>query len=132
MKPLSKKLLLARLRNHVEVLLGTKRISKIGTGTIETFYADVARGRTARDEKVGFRSRVIVKGGDGAARKVFRDLSAVFSFAKRRGLIDRDPCDTAAVRRTDNRSERFLTLDEFKRLTKALDELEAEGANKKH
>lgn len=50
-------------------------------------------------------------GGDGAARKAVRDLSAVFSFAVRR--------------------ERFLTLDEVSRLGAAFDAFEAAGTNKK-
>jgi integrase len=62
---------------------------------------------------------------------VVRDLSAVFSFAGRNEIVARNPCDTAAVRKTDNRNERFLTLQEVTRLGAALDELEHEGVNRK-
>jgi integrase len=58
-------------------------------------------------------------------------LSAVFSFALRSEIVKRNPCETAAVRKTDNRRERFLTLEEVTRLGTAIDELEAEGANTK-
>ncbi len=75
--------------------------------------------------------RLTVRGGAGGARKVFQDLSAVFSFAKRRKLVDDNPCQTAAIRRTANQRTRALSLDELKRLGGALDELEQEGANKK-
>ncbi|WP_348841343.1 tyrosine-type recombinase/integrase [Xanthobacter sp. KR7-65] len=92
---------------------------------------DVGGGKTAKDEKAGPRVRIIVRGGDGAARKVVRDLSAVFSFAVRRGIVPVNPCDTAAVRKTDNRRERYLTLDEVARLGKAFDALEGEGVNPK-
>ncbi|UHD45823.1 site-specific integrase [Aureimonas altamirensis] len=131
MKPLTKQLTLARLRNHVVPLLGTRRAPEINPGDIERFVADVTAGKTAKDEKVGPRKRVIVRGGDGAARKVVRDLSAVFSFAQRREIVKGNPCETAAVRKTDNRRERYLTLDEVTRLGAALDELEAEGVNAK-
>lgn len=106
-------------------------MSEVNAGDIERFVRDVAAGKTNRDEKVGPRKRVIVRGGEGAARKVVRDLSAVFSFAIRREIIPRNPCETAAVRKTDNQKERFLSLDEISRLGIGLDELEAEGVNPK-
>lgn len=131
MKPRTKEYTMARLRHHVVPLLGHKRATEINAGDIERFVADVTAGKTARDEKVGPRKRIIVRGGAGAARKVVRDLSAVFSFAIRSEIIPRNPCGTAAVRKTDNQNERFLTLDEVTRLGAALDELEEEGVNSK-
>lgn len=131
MKPLTKTYTMARLRHHVIPLLGHRRASEINAGDVETFVADIAAGKTARDEKVGPRKRIIVRGGAGAARKVVRDLSAVFSFARRHEIVSGNPCDTAAVRKTDNQNERFLTLDEVTRFGQALDELQREGANLK-
>jgi integrase len=131
MKPLTKQLTIARLKNHVVPLLGHKRVSEVNAGDIERFVRDVAAGRTNRDEKVAPRKRIIVRGGVGAARKVVRDLSAVFSFAIRSEIIPRNPCETAAVRKTDNQKDRFLRLDEITRLRVGLDELEAEGVNPK-
>jgi hypothetical protein len=77
MKPLTKQFTLGRLRHHVVPLLGHKRASEINSGDIERFVSDVTAGKTARDEKVGPRKRLIVRGGAGAARKVVRDLLAV-------------------------------------------------------
>lgn len=131
MKERTKAYTLARLRHHVVPLLGKKRVTEIGAGEIERFVRDVGAGKTARDEKVGPRKRIIVRGGDGAARKVVRDLSAVFSFAARRSIVPNNPCDRAAVRKTDNRRDRYLTLDEVKRLGEAFDALEYHGANPK-
>ncbi|PZU64136.1 site-specific integrase [Sphingobium sp.] len=131
MKPLTKQLTLARLRNHVAPLLGHRRVSEVNAGDIERFVRDVTAGKTSRDEKIGPRQRIIVRGGDGAARKVVRDLSAVFSFAIRSEIVERNPCETAAVRKTDNQRERFLTLEEVKQLGTALDALEADGVNPK-
>lgn len=129
MKPLTKKNTLARLRNHVVPLLGRKRVSEVSSTDVERFVRDVTAGKTNRDEKEGPRKRVIVRGGDGAARKVVRDLSAVFSFAQRRQIIDSNPVAVASVRKTDNVRDRFLTLAEVARLGRALDELQAEGEN---
>lgn len=129
MKPLTKQYTMARLRHHVVPLLGRYRLSEISPGDIERFVRDVAAGKTARDDKIGPRRRIVVRGGEGAARKVVRDLSAVFSFARRSELVSRNPCDIAAVRKTDNQRDRYLTLDEVQAFGKALRDLEAEGAN---
>ncbi len=131
MKERTKAYTVARLRHHVCPLLGKRVAAEITSGDVERFFKDVCEGKTARRERLGPRRMVIVKGGDGAARKVFRDLSAVFSFAKRHEIIDRNPCDNAAVRKTDNQNERYLTLAEVQRLGGAVDDLEAEGANRK-
>ncbi|MDR3528687.1 MAG: integrase arm-type DNA-binding domain-containing protein [Rhizomicrobium sp.] len=131
MKPQTKQNTMARLRNHVEPLLGHKRVNGITSGDIETFVTDVTEGKTAKDEKVGPRKRVIVRGGEGAARKVVRDLSAVFSFGARHRFNAKNPVEQASVRKTDNRRERFLTLEEVSRLGEAFDKVEARGANPK-
>ncbi|WP_333605860.1 tyrosine-type recombinase/integrase [Novosphingobium sp.] len=131
MKPLTKQYTLARLRHHVVPLLGNRRVSEVNAGDIERFFRDVAAGKTARDDKIGPRKRIVVRGGEGAARKVFRDLSAVFSFARRSEIVTRNPCETAAVKKTDNHKERFLTLEEVKRFGEALRELEEDGTNRK-
>jgi integrase len=91
----------------------------------------VLAGKTAKNVKVGPRRRIIVRGGPGASRKVVRDLSAVFSFAKRSEIVERNPVENAAVRKTDGQKTRFLPLEEVGRLGRALDELEAEGTNLK-
>jgi hypothetical protein len=111
MKPLTKQYTMARLRNHVEPLLGHRRTSEITSGDIEKFVADVTAGKTARDEKVGPRKRLIVRGGEGASRKVVRDLSALFSFGRRHGFVTKNPVEGASVRKTDNRRERLWDAD---------------------
>ena len=129
MKALTKQYTLARLRHHVVPLLGNRRARDVTSGDIERFAADVAAGKTATNEKVGPRKRIIVRGGPGASRKVVRDLSAVFSFAKRSEIVERNPVENAAVRKTDDQKTRFLTLEEVSRLGSALDELERDGTN---
>lgn len=139
MKPTTKAYTLARLRHHVVRLLGKRRVTEIDEGDITTFVRDVSAGKTARDEWVvdpetGNRKRVIVRGGEGAARKVVRDLSAVYSFLKthkRKTRVTHNPVEDASVRKTDNKRTRFLSIEEVKRLGSALDAVEAAGANAK-
>ena len=124
LKERTKTYTIARLRHHVVPLLGIERVSEVNVGEIEPFFRDVATGKSASDRKIGYRKRIVVRGGGGAARKVFRDLSAVFSFAVRREIVESNPCEKAVVRKTDKRRERFLSIDEITQLGKALDELE--------
>jgi integrase len=131
MKPLTKKYTMGRLRHHVIPLLGRKRITEVSPPDIEKFCRDVSGGKTRSDAKTAPRTRIIVKGGEGAARKVVRDLSAVFSFAIHQGLLESNPVARAKVRKTDNARDRFLTLVELKRLGAAFDKIEREGANPK-
>jgi integrase len=131
MKAKTKQFTIARLRHHVVPLLGHKRVTEVTPRDIERFFRDVEAGKTAKDEKVAPRKRIIVKGGSGAARKVFRDLSAVFSFAGRDGTVAVNPCEKAVVAKTDNARTRFLTFDEVARFGAACDALEAEGVNRK-
>lgn len=131
MKARSKQYLVARLRHHVVPLLGHMKVTEVKVGHIERFFADVTNGKSAKDEKLGHRRRVIVRGGPGAARKAFRDLSAMFSFAERRGIIPANLCHKAVVQKTDGANERYLTLKELGQLGAACDALEAEGTNVK-
>lgn len=124
MKPLTARYTMARLRHHVVPMLGKQRVAELVQGDIEALARAVAKGRTAKDEKgEKARSRVIVRGGEGAARKVVRDFSAVLSFAQRRRIVAENVALTASVRKTDGRRERFLTGDEVQRLGQALDTL---------
>jgi integrase len=101
---------------------------KADSGILKRF---IPFGDCSKDEKVGPRKRLIVCGGEGAARKVVRDLSAVFSFGGRHGFVTKNPVEDASVRKTDNRRERFLTLEEVSRLGEAFDTVEKKGANPK-
>ena len=98
---------------------------------IERMVRDIAAGKTAKDVKPENSRRIIVRGGDGAARKVARDLSAMFTFAVRRGIVLSNPCENAAIRKTDNRRTRYLSIEEVRRLGAALETLQADGVNPK-
>jgi hypothetical protein len=96
MKPRTKAYTMARLRHHVIPLLGHKRVSEVDAGQVERFVRDVALGKTAKDQKIRPRVRIIVRGGEGAARKVVRDLSAVLASlcggaSSRRTRVPRPP-----------------------------------------
>jgi integrase len=90
--------------------------------------AQIATGRTQADTKRGHRARCIVRGGHGAAAKVVRDLSAMFSFAQSHRLLAQNAC-VGVRKRSDGSKERYLTVDELGRLGTALGKALANGAN---
>ena len=126
----NRRMTLARLQHHVVSLIGTKRIGDVRIGDVEQMMRDVGAGKTAKDEKIGHRQRIVVRGGIGAATRAVRDLSAVFTFAIRQSLMIFNPC-VPVRKRPDQRRIRFLTLEEMGRLGAALRALEDEGANPK-
>lgn len=128
LKAVNRKYVISRLRNHVVPLLGSRKISEVRVLDIENWMRDVRAGKTAKDERIGPRARVIVRGGPGAAAKSVRTLSAVFAFAMRRELIAVNPC-AAAKKPADSKRDRFLTVDEVRRLGVALEVLGTQGVN---
>ena len=131
MKPLTKKYTVSRIRHHVVPLLGRLKAKELSVTEVERFFRAVEAGRTASDTKVGPRCRVTVTGGNGAARKVFGDLSAMCSFAVRREIMTENPCFKANVQRTGPTKERFLSIDEIERLIAGVEALVEAGANPK-
>ena len=98
------------LRHHVQPLLGRKRITEVTKGDVEAMVEAITAGKTAKDEKIGPRRRIIVSGGEGTARKVARNLSALFGFAIHKSLATSNPVASAAINKVDGRRDRFLTL----------------------
>jgi len=118
----------SRIERHIKPLLGHRKVREITRGDVERFQRDVAVGRTAADQKTGFRGRSIVTGGRGAARLSMILLSAMFSFAIQRALRSDNPC--AGVRRyKPGKSERFLSTTELVSLGDALTAAERAGTN---
>jgi integrase len=130
LKPRNRKWMLARLAHHIVPLIGRKKISEVRAADVEQMMRDVRDGKTAKDIKTGFRARVIVRGGAGAATRAVRDLSAVYTFAMRQEWVSANPC-SLVKKPADQRRTRFLSLDEVQRLGQAMERLLADGANPK-
>jgi integrase len=122
--------MLARLQHHAVPLLGRRPLSDIRVSDIEQFGRDVKAGKTAKNEKGGPHARISVRGGEGAAARVVRDLSVVFSYAIRQEWTNYNPC-TIAKKPPEKRRTRFLTRDEMQSLGNAWSTMEANGANPK-
>jgi integrase len=117
-----------RIARHIKPLLGHRKTREVTRADVERFQRDVAAGRTAGDRKTGHRGRSIVTGGQGAARLSMILLSAIFSFALRRGLRDDNPC-AGVPRYKPGKSERYLTAAEQMSLGDALNAAQQAGTN---
>ncbi len=53
----------SNIDRHIKLLLGTKIARSLTKADVARFQADVAAGKTAKDEKTGPRGRAIVQGG---------------------------------------------------------------------
>ncbi len=118
----------SRIERHIKPLLGRKRVRAVTRADVERFMQDVAAGKTACDEKTGFRGRSIVKGGRGVAARTVGLLGAIFTFAVGRGFRGDSPA-RGVKRFQDGKNERFLSAAELARLGGALNAAEREGEN---
>jgi integrase len=94
---------------------------------VARFQADVAAGKTAKDEKTGPRGRAIVTGGPGIASRALSVLSAMMTFGQRRGIVTDNPTSDVEPFR-GQKKERFLTDIEVAILGQALVEMERDGS----
>ena len=128
----------AAIKNHIKPILGDKFVKDLKRRHIEDFFSAVAAGDTAKDEIIDGH-RVVVKGGEGAARRTIRLLGGIFTYAIGREYITENPRKGVKIGK-DNSNQRFLFGDEFRRLGEALHEAETvglpwqfnDGANAKH
>ena len=118
----------SRIERHVKPLIGHKRVRELTRADLERFMIDVARGKTAADQRTRMRGRSIVRGGKGSATRVMGMLGAILQFAVRRGYRTDNPA--RGIRRyPDKRLERFLSSEELTRLAIAFSDAEHLGIN---
>lgn len=113
-----------KLRAHIIPLLGRKGAGDITRADVENTQWKIAQGVTANDKQTKPHGRSIVRGGEGVARSAVMSLSACFSWAISRGIIDANPCQGLKKPKPRKR-ERFLTREEAIRLFTCLDDMEA-------
>lgn len=128
----------AAIENHIKPLLGHRRVKDLKRRHIEDFFSAVAAGETA-GERIIEDKRIVVRGGEGVARRTVRLLGGILTFAVGREYIVENPRRGVKIGK-DNANERYLYGDELRRLGEALREAETvglpwqfnEGAKAKH
>jgi integrase len=116
----------SRIECHIRPLLGRKRIGAVTRVDIGQFLRDVAMGKARRNVKTRKHGRSIVRGGKGAASRTVRLLGGIFSYAVRRDYLKDNPCRGVQLYK-DKKGERFLSIQEFRRLGATLRLAETEG-----
>ncbi len=111
-------------KRHIKPLLDDVIAKDVRPSDLAAWQRDVAAGKTSHDIKTGPRGRSIVKGGPSAASRGMRCLSAMFSWAIWREILETNPCSKVQKLR-DNRRERSITTEEAKKLWTVLDEAQA-------
>ena len=119
-----------RIVQHIKPLLGHIRVDHLTVAHAKKFYEDLAAGRTAKRVKTKKFGLARVTGGEGTARRTVGLLGGILAYAKERGWIDTNVAHRVK-RRPDRKVERFLNEAEVARLSQAIDDAEAAGANYK-
>jgi integrase len=130
-KPSSYKSDKSNLEHHVLPLIGNKKVSEIARSDIEFVKSSIREGKTAGRKSAKRRGRSIIKGGTGAANRVVALLSKMMACSVDWGLRPDNPA--LRIRKyPEHRSDRFLDLNEIKRLLVALRDAEAESSETPH
>jgi integrase len=114
----------SRINAHIKPLLGQLKACEVKRADIEQFKTAVVTGKTARDKKLGFRSRSIVKGGKGAITRTLGLLGAIFAWGIENGHVTTNP--VRGVRRfADTQKKALLTAEQYRALAESLSVLES-------
>ncbi len=112
----------ARLEHHVVPTIGGVKLCDLNRIHVERVRDAVAAGKTARD-KVQTKPRGFshVRGGEGVATRTVAAFSTVLGYAAERGYLPGNPA-LGVHKPKERRCERFLSTDEIKSLTTALEQ----------
>jgi len=116
-----------RIENHLRPLLGKKFVRKLTTEQVKKARREIISGKTARNEKTGWRARSIVRGGEGAARQSMRILAAIYSWGQKEGLVDHNPARHINNGGDGERDVVMRNADDYRRLFETLDAMENDG-----
>lgn len=110
---------------HVRPLLGRRLARDLTRLDVAKFQLDVSQGKTARNEKTGYRKRSRVTGGKRVAALAVVTLGAAYEFAILTDLLKTNP--TKGVERFQTvRRERYLSDREIAAISEALAQFERE------
>ncbi len=118
-----------RIDRHIKPTLGRKLVREVTRQDVERAMHDIRLGKTAKIVKTKPRGRAVVKGGAGTAKRCVAFLSAIFSYAEKRGIRPDNPVRGIELQ-PDGKRDRVLSPEEYHKLGNAFEELEREGANR--
>ncbi|HXQ13906.1 MAG TPA: integrase family protein, partial [Caulobacteraceae bacterium] len=114
------------LKRHIVPLLGRRLALSVTKAEAARALSDIASGKTAVDEKTGFRGRARVRGGNSAARGVRLTAAAMYAWGLEHKLIKgANPFASVKLAAAPVR-ERFLSREEAGRMLDAITALETD------
>lgn len=113
----------SRIGAHIKPLLGSLKAREVSRQDIESFKTAVVIGKTARDQKLGPRSRSIVRGGKGALTRTLGLLGAIFAWGQENGFVEGNPV-RGVKRFADAQKKAMLSAEQYRSLALALENLE--------
>lgn len=109
-----------RIARHIKPVLGALKVKAVTRTDVERFMHAIAEGATAQRTKLAKkRALANVRGGKGTATRTIGLLGAIFTYAERKRMIDRNPVH-GVVRYADGRRERRLSDEEYTALGRGL------------
>jgi len=109
-----------RIARHIKPVLGPLKVKAVTRTDVERFMHAIAEGATAQRTKLPKkRALANVRGGKGTASRTIGLLGAIFTYAERKRMIDRNPV-RGVVRYADGRRERRLSDEEYTALGRGL------------
>ena len=126
-KPRSVKSDQSNLEHHVLPLIGAKKVTDITRADIEFVKSSIREGKTATRKRAKYRGRSIIRGGPGVANRVVALMSKMMACAVDWGMRPDNPA-LRIKKYPERRKDRFLDMDEIRRLLIALGEAEQERA----
>lgn len=109
--------------NHIKPLIGRMLAREVTKVDVASLQLDIAKGKTAKNEKTGPRRRSMVKGGKRVASMTVAVLGACYQWGIETGRVSHNP--TRGVKSFKiNRRERYLSEKEVACFSEALAEFE--------
>jgi integrase len=113
-----------RINRHLKPTIGRLYADDLTAEDVRKAFNHIRDGKTATNQKTGFRGRAIVRGGEGAARMSVRLLRAVLTWEGYTG--ERNPANSVNVGSDGERDTVLETGEEYARLFETLTTMENE------
>ncbi|MDR3436520.1 integrase family protein [Telmatospirillum sp.] len=112
-----------RVERHIVPLIGARAMASLRQTDIQKLYDDIAEGRTAtKPTKTKARGRAVVSGGHGTAARVIELLGGIWSWAKKRGVVEGESPVRGITKMGVQAKQRVLSSDELRRLGAVINE----------